>query len=287
MNQRTSDYDKDRTNNYDPDSNETERIMTDKFNRQDRPTITEWHDDDDDEDEDEKDTIDTVSVVESLPTSGYFGSPPTTNYVNSAPSTTGHGKVLSTVNELLPIPAKTNQNDGVNVTPSPSTSPPSTPKHKPQQHNEHNGNTIIVLQSRSDGSTLSGGTSNLSTITMDFATDADMDGIILDEGDEEDEESTLTNTNSNTLEMKTNTSNTNNMHSVHQYEEYEEDDMKEDTQTQEYTLMRQKYQNAPQITYDDRRNSMSSSAKMFTSLKLKFDNTSSKIKKKIKRRNSW
>ena len=150
------------------------------------------------------------------------------------------------------------------------------------------GNT----QSRSDGSTVSGGISNLSTITI--ATDADMDGIILDEGDEE---SAVTDSDSNSLEMKTNT----NIHSVHPFQYRNDgDDGEEDsngnlngtrtrtqTQTQEYTLMRHKYQNAPQLTYDDRRSSMSSSAKMITSLKLKFDNTSSKIKKKIKRRNSW
>ena len=132
--------DKDRTHNYDPDSNETERIMISENNRQPRATITEWH-----QDEYEKDTIETLSVVESLPTSGYLGSPPTTNYVNSAPSNTMvHVKALTTVNELLPIPAKTNNNNHkINVTPSPSTSPPSTPKHKPQ-HN--NNNTVIVLQ---------------------------------------------------------------------------------------------------------------------------------------------
>ena len=113
---------------------------------------------------------------------------------------------------------------------------------------------------------------------MDFATDHDIDGIILDEGDEEDEESVhryqyqYQNNNQDEDDLK---------------EEEEEEEEREETQTQEYTLMKQKYENAPQITYDDRRNSMSSSVKMFTSLKLKFDNTSSKIKKKIKRRNSW
>eukprot|EP01084_Bolivina_argentea_P043353 79887_1 len=61
------------------------------------------------------------------------------------------------------------------------------------------------------------------------------------------------------------------------------------TQTEEeYTLMKYKYQNAPHIIAYDRKDcAQSSSNKVFISLKLKFDNTSSKIKKKIKRRNSW
>eukprot|EP01084_Bolivina_argentea_P013550 25439_1 len=59
------------------------------------------------------------------------------------------------------------------------------------------------------------------------------------------------------------------------------------TQTVEYTLMRNKYQNAPCIVPYDSDDTQSSSGKMLTSLKLKFDNTSSKIKRKIKRRNSW
>ena len=73
-----------------------------------------------------------------------------------------------------------------------------------------------------------------------------------------------------------------------EYDHDDEENVNDNTQTQEYTLVKQQqYQVPPQISYDDRRNSISSSAKMFTSLKLKFDNTSSRIKRKIKRRNSW
>eukprot|EP00483_Globobulimina_turgida_P008765 UN08783 len=61
------------------------------------------------------------------------------------------------------------------------------------------------------------------------------------------------------------------------------------TDDEEYTLMKYKYQNAPRIiAYDpQRKDAQSCSNKMFISFKLKLDNTSSKIKKKIKRRNSW
>ena len=313
---RVSQYSMDIDSNDDDDfnANETEGIIANyNNNNKHRATITEWNTDQ--QEENEKDTIETVSINESLPTSGYIGSPPTTNYIGS---TNVNNKALSTVNELLPIPTK---NDTHNVTPSPSTSPPSTPKHEAQDNQQTN--TVIVLQvfyrlfrinanriyfeyiynnlytkkSRSDGSTLSGGTSNMSTITMDVNTDADeemMDGIILNEMDEEEEEETTLTTTTNTDhdEMKTIDGNiTNNRrHSGHQYCKTDTNDVDETTQTQEYTLMKQKYQNTPHIAYaydDKRRNSQSSSAKMLTSFKLKFDNTSRKIKKKIKRRNSW